>query len=148
MTIQSGQNLQGEEITIISACRWNGCGNDLDCCRCNWYGMKKGRRREYDFGGEYVLKQIYKAELGDDGLYEAYRKEARWYVAGGACLGCLPEVLDLRSTDDEISILMKHYQALSRREINMELLEKIMRVLESVHATEIPPLLKQKQHTA
>lgn len=110
--------------------------------------MKKGRRREYDFGGEYVLKQIYKAELGDDGLYEAYRKEARWYVAGGACLGCLPEVLDLRSTDDEISILMKHYQALSRREINMELLEKIMRVLESVHATEIPPLLKQKQHTA
>ena len=110
-------------------------------------GGKSGAR-VYDIGGEYVLKQIYRTELGNDERYEAYRKEARWYAAGGAGLGCLPEVLDLRSTDDEISILMKRYQALSRREINMELPEKIMRTLASVHAAEIPPLLKQKQHTA
>ena len=110
-------------------------------------GGKSGAR-VYDIGGEYVLKQIYRTELGNDERYEAYRKEAWWYAAGGAGLGCLPEVLDLRSTDDEISILMKRYQALSRREINMELPEKIMRTLASVHAAEIPPLLKQKQHTA
>lgn len=35
VTIRSGQNPQGEEIIIISACRWNGCGNYLDCCR--WF---------------------------------------------------------------------------------------------------------------
>jgi len=110
-------------------------------------GGKSGAR-VYDIGGEYVLKQIYRAELENDELYEAYRKEAWWYADGGAGLGCLPEVIDLRSTDDEISILMKHYQVLSRREINTELLEKIMRTLAYVHATEIPTLLKQKQHTA
>lgn len=104
--------------------------------------------RVYDIGGEYVLKQIYRAELGDDELYETYRKEAWWYAVGGTGLSCLPEVLDLRNTDDEISILMKRYQVLSRREMNTELLEKIMRTLASVHATEIPPLLKQKQHAA
>lgn len=110
-------------------------------------GGKSGAR-VYDIGGEYVLKQIYRAELENDELYEAYRKEGWWYVDGGAGLGCLPEVIDLRSTDDEISILMKHYQMLSRREINTELLEKIMKTLAYVHASEIPPLLKQKQHTA
>ena len=109
-------------------------------------GGKSGAR-VYDIGGEYVLKQIYRAELGNDELYEAYRKEAWWYAAGGAGLGCLPEVLDLRSTEDEISILMKRYCALSRQEMNAGLLEKIMKSLASVHAAEIPPLLK-KQHTA
>ena len=109
-------------------------------------GGKSGAR-VYDIGGEYVLKQIYRAELGNDELYEAYRKEAWWYAAGGAGLDCLPEVLDLRSTEDEISILMKRYHALSRQEMNTGLLEKIMKSLVSVHAAEIPPILK-KQHTA
>lgn len=110
-------------------------------------GGKSGAR-VYDIGGEYVLKQIYRAELGNEELYETYRKEAWWYAAGGAGLSCLPEVLDLKNTDEEISILMKRYQALSRREINKELLEKIMRTLASVHASEIPSLLKQKRHSA
>lgn len=108
-------------------------------------GGKSGAR-VYDIGGECVLKQIYRAELGNDELYEAYRKEAWWYADGGAGLGCLPEVLGLRSTEEEISILMKRYQMLSRREINTELLEKIMRVLAAVHVSEIPPLLMQKRH--
>lgn len=108
-------------------------------------GGKSGAR-VYDIGGEYVLKQIYRAELGNDKLYDTYRKEAWWYADGGAGLGCLPEVLDLRSSDEEISIVMKRYKTLSRQEINAMLLEKIMRALASVHASEIPPLLKQKQH--
>lgn len=110
-------------------------------------GGKSGAR-VYDIGGECVLKQIYRTELGNDERYEAYQKEAWWYADGGAGLGCLPEVLDLRSTEEEISILMKRYRMLSRREINAELLEKIMRALASVHASEIPPLLKQKRHAA
>lgn len=110
-------------------------------------GGKSGAR-VYDVGGRCVLKQINRSELENDELYEAYRKEAWWYADGGAGLACLPEVFDLRSTDEEISILMKRYQTLSRREINAELLEKIMRALASVHVLEIPPLLKQKQHTA
>lgn len=110
-------------------------------------GGKSGAR-VYDIGGEYVLKQIYRAELGNDELYKAYQKEAWWYAAGGAGLSCIPEVVDLRSTDEEVSILMKRYQTLSRREINTELLEKIMRTLASVHVLETPPLLKQKQHMA
>lgn len=107
-------------------------------------GGKSGAR-VYEIGGEYVLKQIYRAELGNDELYEAYRKEAWWYDGSGAGLGCLPEVLDLRSTEEEISILMKRYQMLSRQEINTKLLEKIMRALASVHVSEIPSLLKREQ---
>ena len=110
-------------------------------------GGKSGAK-VYNIGGECVLKQIFRAELGNDELYEAYRKEAWWYADGGAGLGCLPEVLDLRSTEEEISILMKCYQMLSRQEINKELLEKIMRALASVHVSEIPPLFMQKQHPA
>lgn len=108
-------------------------------------GGKSGAQ-VYDIGGEYVLKQIYRAELGNDELYEAYQKEAQWYASGGADLECLPEVFDLRSTGDEISILMKQYHALSRQNINTELLEKIMRTLAAVHASEIPSFIKQKQH--
>ncbi|MCM1537121.1 MAG: aminoglycoside phosphotransferase family protein [bacterium] len=110
-------------------------------------GGKSGAR-VYDIGGEYVLKQIYRAELGNEELYEAYQKEASWYASGGAGLDCLPKVLDLRNTRDEISILMKQYHALSRQEIHTDLPEKIMQSLASVHAAEIPPLLKRKQNTA
>lgn len=110
-------------------------------------GGKSGAR-VYDIGGEYVLKQIYRVELGNEELYEAYQKEASWYASGGAGLDCLPKVLDLRNTRDEISILMKQYHALSRQEIHTDLLEKIMQSLASVHAAEIPPLLKRKQNTA
>lgn len=106
-------------------------------------GGKSGAR-VYDIGGECVLKQIYRAELGNDELYEAYRKEARWYASGGAGLVCLPEVIDLRSTGEEISILMKQYRRLSRQEINADLLSEIMRNLALVHAAEIPPFLKDK----
>lgn len=102
--------------------------------------------RVYDIGGEYVLKQIYREELGKDDLYEAYRKEAWWYADGGANLACLPKVFDLKSTDDEISILMKRYRAISRQDINTDLLDKIMKTLASVHAAEIPMFLRQKQH--
>lgn len=108
-------------------------------------GGKSGAKL-YDIDGKYVLKQIYRAELGNDELYKAYQKEAWWYASKGAGLECLPQVLDLRSTEDEISILMKRYQVLSREEICMELLGKIMEALAFVHTAEIPPFLKQKQH--
>lgn len=101
----------------------------------------------YDIEGEYVLKQVRRAELGNDELYKAYRREAWWYASGGAGLGCLPEVLDLRDTEEEILILMKRYRAPSREEINAGLLEEIMKTLASVHTAQIPPLLK-KQHAA
>lgn len=99
----------------------------------------------YDIGGRYVLKQVYKAALENDELYEAYQKEAQWYVCKGAGLSCLPEVLDLRNTKDEISILMKQYRVLSRQKMNMSLLQKIMRALALVHTTKIPELLKKEQ---
>ena len=36
--------------------------------------------RVYDIGGDYVLKQIYREELRNDDLYEAYQKEAGCYA--------------------------------------------------------------------
>ncbi len=104
--------------------------------------------RVYEIGEKYVLKQTYRTEFENEERYEAYQKEAQWYASGGAGLDCLPEVLDLRNTKDEISILMKRYRRLSRQEIDTELLRKIMRSLALIHTAEIPALFRRKEHRA
>lgn len=110
-------------------------------------GGKSGAR-VYDIDGKYVLKQIYRKELGNDGLYMAYRREAWWYGAGSKGLDCLPKVLDLWDTEDEISILMKQYRRLSRQELSEGLLEKIMKTLAAVHTAEIPLSFVAGRHGA
>lgn len=60
-------------------------------------------------------------------------------------MSCLPEVLEVRVSNDDILILMKKYQELSQDLVSEELLRKIMRALAVVHTRKIPDFLKQEQ---
>lgn len=106
----------------------------------------------YDIAGKYVFKRVRRAELKDDELYMAYRREAFWYESmtgkgadQKAPQSFLPEILDLSHNDEEIKILMKHYRTIPREKIGEGLLKKIMEALAAVHTADIPAFLRQKQ---
>lgn len=112
-------------------------------------GGGKSGAQVYGIDGKYVLKYVQRKQLGDEKLFTAYRKEALWYEdAAQSGLRCLPEIFDIQSTGEEIVILMKRYQALSRREIEGGLLKKIMEALAAVHTAELPQFLKQERYAA
>lgn len=104
----------------------------------------------YDIAGKYVLKCVSRAELGEDGRYASYRKEALWYqYAGGRKddprLAFLPEVCDIYETGEEIFILMKCYQKILRSELDTGLMKKIMEALAAVHTAKIPDFLVREE---
>lgn len=98
---------------------------------------------------KYVLKHIRKENLPDAGAFPLYCNEAYFYrfwgqQAGGAP-SFLPKVLEVQVTDDEIFILMKRYQELSRAEADDRLLRKVMGTLAMIHTQDIPAFLRQEQ---
>lgn len=104
----------------------------------------------YDIAGKYVLKCVRREEIGNDGIYAAYRKEALWYECARSTkdatrLTFLPEILDICGTDDETAVLMKKYRVPGREELNTGLLKKIMETLAAVHTTPIPHFLMPGQ---
>lgn len=129
--------------------RINNIENDLAEHHTQPLGGGKSGAQVYGIDGKYVLKYVQRKQLGDEKLFAAYRKEALWYEsAAESGLCCLPEIFDIQNTDEEIVILMKRYQAFSRREIESGLLKKIMEALAAVHTAELPQFLKQEQHAA
>ena len=129
--------------------RINNIENDLAEHHTQPLGGGKSGAQVYGIDGKYVLKYVQRKQLGDEKLFTAYRKEALWYEsAAESGLYCLPEIFDIRNTDEEIVILMKCYQILSRREIESGLLKKIMEALAAVHTAELPQFLKQERHAA
>ena len=100
--------------------------------------------------GRYVLKRVQKEKLPDQGVFSFYQNEAYFYQfnrhnSHKEMLSCLPEVLDVQVSDHEILIVMKKYKELSRDEADEELLQKIMRVLATIHTQDIPDFLRQEQ---
>ena len=100
--------------------------------------------------GRYVLKHVQRKKLPDPGVFSLYQNEAYFYQfcrhnSHKEMLSCLPEVLDVQVSDHEIMILMKKYQELSRDGAGEKLLQKIMRVLATIHTQEIPVFLRQGQ---
>ncbi len=101
-------------------------------------------------GGKYILKYVQRAKLPEPEVFGLYRNEAyfyRFFVQNchGETLPCLPEVLEVQVSDDEILILMKKYQELSREGISEGLLRKIMGALALIHTQEIPAFLMREQ---
>ena len=104
----------------------------------------------WEIEGKYVLKYVQRAKLSEPGAFERYQNEAHFYQfmdqgSFGERLSCIPEVLKVQVSNNEILILMKRYQELSRDLVSEELLRKIMRALAVVHTREIPDFLKQEQ---
>ena len=100
--------------------------------------------------GRYVLKRVQKKKLPDPGVFSLYQNEAFFYQfyrhnSHKEMLPCLPEVLDVQVSNHEILILMKKYQELSGDKAGEELLQKIMRVLATIHTQNIPDFLRQEQ---
>ena len=104
----------------------------------------------WEIEGKYVLKHVQRAKLLEPGVFERYQNEAHFYQFleqgdSGEKLSCIPEVLEVQVSNDEILILMEKYQELSRDLVGEVLLRKIMRALAVVHTREIPDFLKQEQ---
>lgn len=100
----------------------------------------------YDIDGTYILKHVRKENVESEELFCAYQKEAFFYRnADGNQRKFLPEILDVRSSEREIAILMKKYRRPMREEISSGLLPKIMRVLARVHTGNIPLFLRQNR---
>lgn len=98
----------------------------------------------------YILKKVRKEQLPDPAAYTLYRNEAYFYrffgrSSGEMTLACLPEVLDIRISEEEIGILMKKYREPSREKMDEPLLRKILGALALVHSAGIPDFLKRGQ---
>lgn len=104
----------------------------------------------WEVEGRFVLKYVRRTKLPEPEVFELYRNEANFYQFFGqnchkGMLPCLPEVLEVQASKDEILILMKKYQKLSRDEVSEELLRKIMEALAAVHTQEIPVFLRREK---
>lgn len=104
----------------------------------------------WEVEGRFVLKYVQRTRLPEPEVFEFYRNEANFYQFFGqnchkGMLPCLPEVLEVQASKDEILILMKKYQELSRDEVSEELLRKIMEALAAVHTQEIPAFLRREK---
>lgn len=104
----------------------------------------------WEVEGRFVLKYVQRTKLPEPEVFELYRNEAYFYQFFGQnrhkeMLPCLPEVLEVQVFEDEILILLKKYQELSRDEVSEELLRKIMRALAAVHTQEIPVFLRREK---
>lgn len=104
----------------------------------------------WEIEGGYVLKHVRRETLPQPEVFACYRNEAYFYRFFGQAaerrLPCLPEVLEVQVSRDEIVILMKKYGELSREGTDTELLRKIMRALAQIHSQEIPDFLRRERN--
>jgi len=92
----------------------------------------------------YVLKHVVRNKLRNPELFSTYRKEAHLYKAiNNKQLRCLPEVISINESDDEIIILMKKYRMVEHADVNDTVLSKIMKALAMIHHSQPPEFLLQ-----
>lgn len=112
--------------------------------------IKKGKSGAeiFEVEGKYVLKYTRRDKLSEPELFTHYRREAEFYQvmdkAGAEKLSWMPEILEVRSSVDDILILMRKYREVPRDRVDGEILRKIMRALAQVHSQEVPIFLRQK----
>lgn len=96
-----------------------------------------------------VLKYVRKESLPDPEMFGQYQKEAYFYrhfqEDSWKRPLYLPEVWEVRISDQEILILMKKYRKLLVEENREELLGKIMRALAEIHISEIPAFFRKER---
>ena len=106
----------------------------------------KSGARVYELDDSSVAKYVDRQALSDPGLWDAYEREARFYTEfGKSGYGFIPEVSHCHVSDDEIQLVMKKYSSLSRRDINGELLDKVMQTLSCIHALPVPGFLAAEE---
>lgn len=103
----------------------------------------------FEIDGKYILKHVVRKIIKEEGLFDAYLREAYFYQSdSGNTMTYRPEILELTISDDELIILMKKYNTIERNTINDELIQKIMKALAKVHTDEIPIFLQKERKKA
>lgn len=94
----------------------------------------------------YILKHVVRNKLKNHELFLSYKKEAHLYKAiDNKKLHCLPEVISINESDDEIIILMKKYRMVEHADVNNIVLSKIVKALAMVHHCQPPEFLLQNR---
>ena len=103
----------------------------------------------YEIDGKYILKHVLRKNLEEEGLFDAYLREAYFYQSNGKnSISYRPEILGVTVSQDEIILIMKKYDRIERSAVSDELLRKIMKSLARVHADEIPVCLREDRKKA
>ena len=116
--------------------------------------LGKSGAEVYDIDGETILKHVCRDKLKEN-QFETYKKEALFYQSqldgvGQTDIGhahtnsYLPQIFKAEVSPDEITLLMKKYPLLERKDLNEELIKKIAGVLAQIHTTPIPDFLKEE----
>jgi aminoglycoside phosphotransferase (APT) family kinase protein len=96
----------------------------------------------YDVDGEYILKHVKRTRLRNRELFSSYKKEAHFYrLVDREEFNCLPEVISITETDDEILLLMKKYRMVQHGDVNRTVLSRIMDAAAMVHHHQTPGFL-------
>jgi thiamine kinase-like enzyme len=96
----------------------------------------------YAVDNQYVVKHVMRNKLENQELFLSFKKEAHFYQSMDRTkLPCLPEVLSIRETDDEILLCMKKYRRVEHHNVNQTVLSKIMKAIALVHHCQAPPFL-------
>ncbi|MBO4635739.1 MAG: hypothetical protein J5685_01195, partial [Clostridiales bacterium] len=78
----------------------------------------------YIIDGDYILKHVKRENLEGD-LFDTYSREARFYKERSSCCDYIPEIIDLKLTENEIILLMRRYDTPNRTSVDDILLQKI-----------------------
>lgn len=103
----------------------------------------------YEIDGKYILKHVLRKNLEEEGLFDAYLREAYFYQSSGKnSKSYRPEILGVTVSKDEIILVMKKYGRIERSAVSDELLRKVMEALARVHTDVIPVCLRQDRKKA
>ena len=102
----------------------------------------------YEINDDSILKHIVRSKLPEE-KFSTYSREALFYQSKmNTPAGYLPEVLNIEISDSEIILLIKKYRTLERKNLDDNLLHKIMKALAAVHLDTIPDFLSDKNEPA
>ena len=111
--------------------------------------MGKSGADVYEIDGKYILKHVLRKKLEEEGLFDAYLREAYFYQSNGKnSKSYRPEILEVTVSQDEIILVMQKYDRIERNTVSDELLRKIMKALARVHTDEIPVCLRRDRKKA
>lgn len=100
----------------------------------------------YIIDNKYILKHVISNKLENHELFMSFKKEAQFYQrVDNKKLRCLPEIISMKVSDEEIAILMKKYRRVEHADVKPFILSKIMKALAMVHHYQPPEFLLQNR---
>ena len=97
----------------------------------------------YEINGDLILKHVERQKL-KDALFDTYTREALFYQAmADNRRNYLPQIIELKISNDEIILLMKKYRTPNRNVIDKQMIRKVAETLARVHTDGVPEFLNR-----